>query len=55
MKGKPNLPSHLQSRASHLLGLVHTDGMGPMRTKLKGGAKYALTFGDDYSKYVIVL
>ena len=27
--------------------------MGPMKTKSKGGARYVLTFVDDYSNYVV--
>ncbi|OWZ23039.1 hypothetical protein PHMEG_0002150 [Phytophthora megakarya] len=35
------------------LELVHTDVMGPMKTKSKGGARYVLVFVDDYSRYVV--
>ncbi|GMF39027.1 unnamed protein product [Phytophthora fragariaefolia] len=35
-----------------LVDVVHTDGMGPMKPKSKGGALYVLTFIDDYSRLV---
>uniref|UniRef100_A0AAV1U8I8 Integrase catalytic domain-containing protein n=1 Tax=Peronospora matthiolae TaxID=2874970 RepID=A0AAV1U8I8_9STRA len=28
--------------------------MGPLKNPSKGGAKYALTFVDDYSRYFVV-
>ncbi|KAL4116577.1 hypothetical protein PRIC2_012029 [Phytophthora ramorum] len=55
MKGKQTVehfPSRSMSKTTKVLQLVHTDVMGPMKTKLKGGARYVLTFVDDYSKYV---
>ncbi|CAI5707251.1 unnamed protein product [Peronospora farinosa] len=51
-KGKQTvaqLPSHSQTKTSRILELVHTDVMGTMKTKSKGGAKYVFTFVDDYS------
>lgn len=39
-----------QSYTKELLELVHSDLVGPMETKSIGGAKYLLTFIDDYSK-----
>ncbi|CAI5714033.1 unnamed protein product [Peronospora farinosa] len=52
LKGKQTVtqfPSHSQTKTSRVLELVHTDVMGPMKTRSKGGAKYVLTFVDDYS------
>ena len=46
-------PSRSKTKTSHVLDFVHTDVMGPMKTESKGGAKYVLTFVDDYSKYVV--
>ena len=44
-------------RAAAPLRLVHTDVCGPMRTKTKEGARYILTFLDDYSRasWVVLL
>ncbi|KAE9327341.1 hypothetical protein PR003_g16033, partial [Phytophthora rubi] len=56
MKGKQTVahfPSRSMSKTTKALQLVHTDVMGPMKTKSKGGARYVLTFVDDYSKYVV--
>ncbi|KAG2773013.1 Copia protein [Phytophthora cactorum] len=56
MKGKQSVahfPSRSMTKSTKLLQLVHTDVMGPMKTKSKGGARYVLTFVDDYSKYVV--
>ncbi len=36
--------------ASQLLEIVHTDVCGPMRTTSHGGARYFLTFIDDFSR-----
>ncbi|KAE9212787.1 hypothetical protein PF004_g15532 [Phytophthora fragariae] len=56
MKGKQTVahfPSRSMSTTTKVLQLVHTDVMGPMKTKSKGGARYVLTFVDDHSKYVV--
>uniref|UniRef100_H3H572 Polyprotein n=2 Tax=Phytophthora ramorum TaxID=164328 RepID=H3H572_PHYRM len=56
MKGKQTVahfPSRSLSKTTKVLQLVHTDVMGPMKTKSKGGARYVLTFVDDYSKYIV--
>ena len=37
-------------RSSHKLQLVHSDVCGPMQTESFGGAKYFVTFTDDYSR-----
>ncbi|OWZ01945.1 Integrase, catalytic core protein [Phytophthora megakarya] len=55
MKGKQmvtHFPSRSRTTTSRPLELVHTDVMGPMKTKSKGGARYVLVFVDDYSRYV---
>ena len=54
MKGKltvDRFPYLSQTRTSSVL--VPTDVMGPMETNSKGDAKYALTFVDDHSRYVV--
>lgn len=45
---------HSGSRAKALLEIVHTDLCGPMETPSAGGAKYFITFIDDYSRKVYV-
>lgn len=37
-----------------ILQLIHSDVMGPMETQSLGGAKYIVSFVDDYSKKVYV-
>jgi hypothetical protein len=41
-------------RATHPLGLVHTDLIGPMPTESQSLAHYVLTFINDYSGYSLV-
>ncbi|KAE9352691.1 hypothetical protein PR003_g4254 [Phytophthora rubi] len=41
-------------KTRHPLQGVHTDLMGPMKPKSKGGALYVLTFIDDYRRFVYV-
>ncbi|POM67185.1 Integrase catalytic core protein [Phytophthora palmivora] len=56
MKGKQTVspfPSRSERKTSRVLELVHTDVMGPMKTVYKGGSRYALTFVDDFSKFVV--
>uniref|UniRef100_A0AAV1TLZ0 Polyprotein n=1 Tax=Peronospora matthiolae TaxID=2874970 RepID=A0AAV1TLZ0_9STRA len=56
MKGKQTVakfPHCSSSKTSRVLELFHTDMMGPMNNPSKGGAKYVLTFVDDYSRYVV--
>ncbi|GMF12666.1 unnamed protein product [Phytophthora lilii] len=55
MKGKQTVahfPARSVSKTTKVLQPVHTDVMGPMKTKSKGGARYVVMFVDDYSKYV---
>lgn len=42
------------SHSTKLLELVHTDVCGPMETKSIGGARYFVTFLDDFSKKIFV-
>lgn len=42
------------SRAQQLLEVIHSDICGPMETTSLGGAKYFLTFIDDYSRMCFV-
>ncbi|KAE8909754.1 hypothetical protein PF005_g20754 [Phytophthora fragariae] len=56
MKGKQTVkafPKRSKTKTSRVLELVHTDVMGPMKSASKGGAKYILTFVDDFSRYVV--
>lgn len=39
-----------QTRSTKVLELVHTDLCGPMENKTLGGARYMLTFTDDFSR-----
>lgn len=45
------------TRASKPLEMIHTDVCGPMPVQSLGGARYCLSFIDDYSRkvYVFVL
>ena len=45
-------PKNKTNRAKELLELVHSDLVGPMEEVSLGGAKYCLTFVDDYSRKV---
>ena len=42
------------SRASCILGLIHSDINGPMHTTSMNGSRYVLTFIDDFSRYTWV-
>lgn len=39
-------------RASELLELIHSDVMGPLEVESYSGARYLLTFIDDYSRKI---
>ncbi|KAE9107495.1 hypothetical protein PF010_g12242 [Phytophthora fragariae] len=43
-----------QVKTQRILEVVHSDVMGPMNPKSKGGARFVVTFIDDYSRYVSV-
>lgn len=43
-----------KERCEEILGIVHSDICGPMRTQSKGGAKYFATFIDDHSGWCLV-
>ena len=43
-------PTVGEIRSTHKLQLVHSDVCGPMQTQSIGGAKYFLTFIDDYTR-----
>lgn len=45
---------HSGSRATALLEIVHSDLCGPMEVPSAGGARYFITFIDDYSRKVYV-
>lgn len=45
---------HTGTRASSLLEVIHSDVCGPMEEKSLGGARYYVTFIDDYSRKVFV-
>jgi transposase InsO family protein len=55
-EGKQSRPPFERSvsQTSEILELVHTDVMGPMETKTISGARYIVTFLDDYSGMVFV-
>lgn len=57
IKGKSHrtaMPQAATHRANKVLELVHSDVCGPMRTLSLGGAKYFVTFIDDYSRFMVV-
>jgi transposase InsO family protein len=56
-KGKSHrvpIRKHHHIKAKRRLELVHTDVMGPFPVNSRGGARYLVTFVDDYSGYVWV-
>lgn len=46
--------SHVGTRSTEKLELVHTDLCGPMEVVSMGGSKYFLLFVDDYTRYIFV-
>lgn len=56
VEGKQTRKSFISegSRAKDLLELIHSDVCGPISPQSIGGAKYFVTFIDDYSKKVFV-
>lgn len=56
LKGKQTVdsfPSRSLTKTSRVLELVHTEVMGSMKTVSNGGARYVLTFVDDFSRFVV--
>jgi hypothetical protein len=47
---KTSFPKDGATRVSQLLEIVHTDVCRPMKTTSHGGARYFLTFIDDFSR-----
>ena len=47
-------PKQSTKKTSRPLELIHSDLCGPMNVESIGGSKYALTFTDDYTRYVTV-
>ncbi|GJY92466.1 retrotransposon protein, putative, ty1-copia subclass [Tanacetum coccineum] len=43
--------SHQTEIAKDLLGLIHTNVSGPIRTMSREGASYFITFTDNFSRY----
>lgn len=41
-------------KTTGILQLIHSDVMGPMNPKSRGGAQYVVTFVDDFSRFVQV-
>ncbi|KAI9909323.1 hypothetical protein PsorP6_014591 [Peronosclerospora sorghi] len=59
IKGKMSVdkfPSNVRGhvKTTSVLQLVHTDVMGPMNVNSQGKDRYALTFIDDYSHFVVI-
>lgn len=53
IKGKQSrkpFPKCSQKRATEVLELIHTDVCGPTKTTSVGGARYFMTFTDDFSR-----
>jgi len=46
---RTSFPKDEASKASKLLELMHSDVCGPMKTTSRGGARYFVTFIDDFS------
>jgi hypothetical protein len=55
LEGKQTIskfPKNISKRASDILQLIHSDVMGPMEEISFGGARYYVTFIDDYTRKV---
>jgi len=48
---KVNKSSDTKIRSKHVLSRIHTDLMGPIETRTPGGAKWIMTFIDDFSRF----
>jgi hypothetical protein len=51
---RTSFPKDEAARAFKLLELVHSDVCGPMKTTSRGGARYFVTFIDDFSRKIHV-
>ena len=51
---RTNMPNVATHRSTKPLQLIHTDVCGPMQTTSLGGARYFITFIDDYTRYTTV-
>ena len=49
-QARASFPSDGGTRATQVLELVHSDVCGPMKTLSFGGARYFVTFIDDFSR-----
>jgi len=47
---RTSFPKEGATRASQLLEIIHTDVCGPMKTTSQGGARYFLSFINDFSR-----
>lgn len=56
LKGKQSVKpfNHIGTRAENLLELIHTDVCGPINVKSMDGARFFVTFIDDFSKRVAI-
>lgn len=56
IKGKQTRrPIHDEgTRATEILGLVHSDVLGPLKSESFSGARYLVTFVDDFSRKIFV-
>ncbi|UYV82166.1 hypothetical protein LAZ67_21001203 [Cordylochernes scorpioides] len=55
MKKLPfSISSNKDKRASYPLELIHSDVVGPINPRSKGGSNYFVTFIDDFSHYTVV-
>ena len=47
----PSYDKWKASRSTQVLGLAHSDLIGPLPTPSYGGSRYVLTFIDDFSRF----
>ena len=52
VKAFPKSP-YGQVKTKGVLELVHSDAMGPMETKSRGGSRFIVTFIDDFSRFIV--
>lgn len=53
-QARTKIPKRSTNRATVPLELIHSDICGPFRTPSLGGARYFITFVDDYSRFLWV-